>query len=77
MDQVTAGIQPTIYKITVDNQKRIQEKIQAELVSKMEKVKEGLRERMADASKSKEEVEAELSQLTAAVAHLNSVISEI
>ena len=77
VDQVTAGIQPTIYKITVDNQKRIQEKIQAELVSKMEKVKEGLRERMADASKSKEEVEAELSQLTAAVAHLNSVISEI
>ena len=31
VDQVIEGIRPTIYKITVDNQKRIQEKIQAEL----------------------------------------------
>lgn len=77
VNQVTAGIQPTIFKITVDNQKRIQEKIQAELVSKMEKVKEGLREKMADANKSKEEVETEISELSSAISHLNSVLSEI
>lgn len=77
VNQVTNGLQPTIFKITVDNQKRIQEKIQAELVSKMEKIKEGLREKMADANKSKEEVEAEISKLTAAISHLNSIISEI
>lgn len=77
VNQVTTGIQPTIFKITVDNQKRIQEKIQAELVSKMEKVKEGLREKMADANKSKEEVEAEISKLTSAISHLNSILSEI
>lgn len=77
VNQVIAGIQPTIFKITVDNQKRIQEKIQAELVSKMEKVKEGLREKMADANKSKEEVETEISKLTSAISHLNSVLSEI
>lgn len=77
VNQVTTGIQPTIFKITVDNQKRIQEKIQAELVSKMEKVKEGLREKMADANRSKEEVETEISKLTSAISHLNSVLSEI
>lgn len=77
VNQVTTGIQPTIFKITVDNQKRIQEKIQAELVSKMEKVKEGLREKMADANKTKEEVEAEISKLTSAISHLNSILSEI
>lgn len=77
VNQVTTGIQPTIFKITVDNQKRIQEKIQAELVSKMEKVKEGLREKMADANRSKEEVETEISKLTSAITHLNSVLSEI
>lgn len=77
VSQVITGIQPTIYKITVDNQKRIQEKVQAELVSKMEKVKEGLREKMTDANKSKEEVEAEISKLTSAISYLNSVLSEI
>lgn len=77
VDQVLTGIQPTIFKITVDNQKRIQEKIQEELVSKMEKVKEGLREKMADANKSKEEVEAEISQLNSAISHLNSILTEI
>ena len=76
VNQVIIGIQPTIFKITVDNQKRIQEKIQAELVSKMEKVKDGLREKMADANKSKEEVELEISKLTSAISHLNSIISE-
>ena len=77
VDQVLTGIQPTVFKITVDNQKRIQEKIQEELVSKMEKVKEGLREKMADANKSKEEVEAEISQLNSAISHLNSILTEI
>lgn len=76
VNQITSGIQPTIFKITVDNQKRIQEKIQAELVSKMEKVKEGLREKMADANKSKEEVESEISNLNAAIARLNALSSE-
>ncbi len=75
--QIINGIQPTVFKITVDNQKRIQEKIQAELISKMEKVKEGLREKMEDASKSKEEVENEISTLNAALVHLNTIIEEI
>lgn len=77
VNQVITGIQPTILKITIDNQKRIQEKIQSELVTKMEKVKDGLREKMADANKSKEEVEAEISKLTSAISHLNSVLTEI
>lgn len=77
VDQVIEGIRPTIYKITVDNQKRIQEKIQAELVSKMEKVKEGLNEKKADANKSKEEVEAEIAKLNAAISKLNTIVAEI
>jgi hypothetical protein len=76
VNQVINGIQPTVFKITVDNQKRIQEKIQAELVSKMEKVKEGLLEKMEDANKSKEEVEAEILKLTSALTLLNTIISE-
>lgn len=76
VNQVTNGIQPTVFKIIVDNQKRIQEKIQAELVSKMEKVKEGLLEKMEDANKSKEEVEAEILKLTSALTLLNTIISE-
>lgn len=77
VNKVTIGIQPTVFKITVDNQKRIQEKIQAELISKMEQVKEGLREKMEDANKSKEEIEAEISKLTSALTHLNTIISEL
>ena len=69
-------LQPTILKITEENQKRIKEQIQAELISKMEQVKEGLREKMEDANKSKEEVEAEISKLTSALTQLNSIISE-
>ena len=76
VNQVINGIQPTVFKITVDNQKRIQEKIQAELVSKMEKVKEGLLEKLEDANKSKEEVVTEISKLTSALTLLNSIISE-
>lgn len=77
VNQVTTAIQPTIFKITVDNQRRIQEKIQAELVSKMEKVKEGLCEKMADAAKTKEDVEAEIANLTAAIARLSTIVSEL
>ena len=77
VNEVITGIRPTIFKITVDNQQRIQEKIQAELVSKMEKVKEGLREKMADANKSKEVVEAEITKLTSAISHLNTLLSEV
>lgn len=77
VDQVVNNIQPTIFKITVDNQQRIREKIQAELVAKMEKVREGLREKMEDANKSKEEVEHEISNLTAALSHLNSILEGI
>ncbi len=76
VNQVTNGIQPTVFKIIVDNQKRIQEKIQAELVSKMEKVKDGLLEKMEDANKSKEVVEAEILKLTSALTLLNTIISE-
>lgn len=77
VNQVAEGIRPTIFKITVDNQKRIQEKIQAELISKMEKVKEGLHEKMKDANKSKEEVEAEIAKLMDAISYLNSILLEI
>ena len=77
VNQVTTAIQPTIFKITVDNQRRIQEKIQAELVSKMEKVKEGLCEKMADAAKTKEDVEAEIANLTAAIMRLSTIVSEL
>ncbi len=76
-EQIIGGIRPTIYKITEDNQKRIQEKLQAEHLSKLEKIKEGLREKIADENKSKEEVETEISKLTSAISHLNVVISEI
>lgn len=69
-------LQPTILQITIENQKRIKEQIQAELISKMEQVKEGLREKMEDANKSKEEVETEISKLTSALTQLNSIISE-
>jgi hypothetical protein len=72
-DEIISAIQPTIYKITVDNQKRIQESIQAELVSKMEKVKEGMREKLTDAKKSKEEVQAELAKLNDAISHLEAL----
>ncbi|MDO4462237.1 MAG: dynamin family protein [Bacteroidia bacterium] len=75
--QIIEGIKPAVYKIIVDNQKRIQEKLQAELVAKMEAVKSGLREKIADANKTKDDVEAEIARLNAAITHLNTVAAEI
>ena len=75
--QVITGLRPTILKMTTDNQKRIKEKIQAELISKMEKVKEGLREKKEDANKSKQEVEAEIAQLNEAISKLNELTKSI
>ena len=77
IQEVIDGIRPTILKITQDNQKHIQDKIQAELISKMEKVKDSLREKMEDANKSKSEVESEQQELKLALSHLNSVVSEL
>lgn len=77
IQEVIDGIRPTILKITQDNQKNIQDKIQAELISKMEKVKDSLREKMEDANKSKSEVESEQQELKLALSHLNSVVSEL
>ena len=75
--QVITGLRPTILKMTTDNQKRIKEKIRAELISKMEKVKEGLREKKEDANKSKQEVEAEIAQLNEAISKLNELTKSI
>lgn len=77
VNQVLTGIQPTIYNITVENQKRIKEKIQAELVAKMEAVKDGLREKKADANKSKEEVHAEIEKLNSAITHLIFIVDSL
>lgn len=77
VNQITTGLQPTLYKITVENQRRIQEKIQAELVAKMEKVKEGLREKMADANKSKEDVQNEINELSNGINFLNSLMESL
>lgn len=77
IQEVIDGIRPTILKITQDNQKNIQDKIQAELISKMEKVKDSLREKMEDANKSKSEVESEQQKLKSALSYLNSVVSEL
>ena len=77
IQEVIDGIRPTILKITQDNQKNIQDKIQAELISKMEKVKDSLREKMEDANKSKSEVESEQQELKLALSQLNSVVSEL
>ena len=74
---IAEELRPTIYKMIVENQKRIQEKIQAELVAKMEQVKESIHEKMADANKSKEEISMELEQLQAAVSHLHSMLETI
>lgn len=77
IQEVIDGIRPTILKITQDNQKHIQDKIQAELISKMEKVKDSLREKMEDANKSKSEVESEQQKLKSALSYLNSIVSEL
>ena len=77
IQEVIDGIRPTILKITQDNQKNIQDKIQAELISKMEKVKDSLREKMEDANKSKSEVESEQQKLKSALSYLNSIVSEL
>ena len=77
IQEIIDGIRSTILKITQDNQKHIQDKIQPELISKMEKVKDSLREKMEDANKSKGEVESEQQKLKLALSHLNSVVSEL
>ena len=77
VNQIVEEIRPTIMKITVENQKRIQEKIQEELVAKMESIKDGLKEKIADANKSKEEVEAELGKLNAALSQLGAIMADV
>lgn len=77
IQEIIDGIRSTILKITQDNQKHIQDKIQAELISKMEKVKDSLREKMEDANKSKSEVESEQQKLKSALSYLNSIVSEL
>jgi len=77
VNQVVKDLHPAVLKMVEDNQKRIQNDIQAELVSKMEKVKEGLQEKIKDANKTKEEVGLELAKLSSAIEKLNGVISEL
>lgn len=75
--QITNGLQPTIYSIVVDNQKRIREKVNEELISKMEKIKDGLREKIADANKSKDSIQNEINTINEAISKLNALCAEI
>lgn len=76
-NQVTTGLEPTIFKIVAENQQRIKTKMQEELVSKMEKVKDSLREKMEDINKSKEDIDAEISHLNYAIDQLQSIKESI
>lgn len=76
-NQVMTGLEPTIFKIVAENQQRIRNKLQEELVSKMEKVKESLREKKDDINKSKEVIDAEIHQLNLAISELETMITNI
>ncbi|MBD5344069.1 MAG: hypothetical protein HDR90_03620 [Bacteroides sp.] len=73
---VIEGLRPTLYKITVENQKRIQKKLVEELVAKMESVKEGLRAKIEDSKKTKEEVEKEITILNANIDRLKVISAQ-
>ena len=74
--QLAEGLRPTLLNMTLENQKRIKEKIHEEIVAKMEKVKDGLREKISDAGKSKEVVENELAALNGAVEELKAMVAD-
>lgn len=76
-NQVATGLEPTIFKIVAENQQRIKTQMQEELVAKMEKVKDSLREKMDDINKSKEDIDAEISQLNFAICQLQSIKESI
>ena len=60
-------------KIVAENQMKIRTRIQSELVSKMERVKEGLQEKIADEKKNKTVVENEINILRNAITELESL----
>lgn len=76
-NQVATGLEPTIFKIVAENQQRIKTQMQEELVAKMEKVKDSLREKLEDINKSKEDIDAEISQLNYAICQLQSIKESI
>lgn len=67
------SLRPVLLSITKENQKRIQEQLQSEVVAKMENVKEGLREKIADAQKTKAEIEKEIFDLKEVSAKLSAI----
>ena len=73
---IIEGLRPTLFKITVENQKRIQNKLVDELVAKMESVKEGLRSKIEDSKKTKEEVEKEIATLNANIDRLKVISAQ-
>lgn len=77
VDKILDSLQPTLLKITTDNQEHIRQKIQAEVVSKMEKVKDALRERIEDTKKSKDAINGEIAQLTGAVNDMNALLASL
>lgn len=71
--QIVEGIRPTVLKLTQDNQARIREAFQKEVVTRMENTKAALNEKMADANKDKAAVQAEIDTLNTAIEQLASI----
>ncbi|MDO5074697.1 MAG: dynamin family protein [Bacteroidales bacterium] len=71
--QIVEGIRPSILKLTQDNQARIREAFQKEVVTRMENAKAALNEKMADANKDKATVQAEIDTLNTAIEQLASI----
>lgn len=71
--QIVEGIRPSILKLTQDNQARIREAFQKEVVTRMENAKAALNEKMADANKDKAAVQAEIDTLNTAIEQLASI----
>lgn len=71
--QIVEGIRPTVLKLMQDNQARIREAFQKEVVTRMENTKAALNEKMADANKDKAAVQAEIDTLNTAIEQLASI----
>lgn len=65
-----SNMKPSILDMVTNNQERIRSRVQTEIVSRMERMKEGLQEKIEDENKSKSDVESEIMAMQTAIEEL-------
>ena len=77
ISEITEGLKPHVLQMVIDNQAKIKDQMQKDVISSLEKSKDALKDKIKDAQKDKSEVESEVAKINGAIDFASNMMNQI